>query len=203
MNKIQKSAVDAVRDIPDGATILATGQTGPVLAEVRHQNVRQVVASFDLLRTNWPLRVSFAVFVSNVLQDLGAGTAGGLGRSYAPGEVAVLPAKPGASRVKLIGPEVLEAPVELGRVTLPMFRQSGLYRAESGLAPPWDQVPVNVTSMTESELRPADLLEIGSTPVSARSESDVVQREVWRWFVLAALGVLMIEWLVYCRRMYL
>lgn len=189
--------------LPDGATILATGQSGPVLAEVRQRNVRHVVTSFDLLQTNWPLRVSFAVFMNNVLQELGAGTSGEVGRSFVPGEVAVLPAKPGASRVKLTGPEVLEAPVESGQVTLPMFRQAGVYRAASGLAPPWDQIPVNVTNMVESELWPAVRLNIGSTSVQGQGESDLVEREIWRWFVLAALAVLMIEWLVYCRKMYL
>ena len=54
---------------PGRATILATAQSGPVLAEVQERGVRQVIASFDLLKTNWPMQVSFAVFVSNFVAE--------------------------------------------------------------------------------------------------------------------------------------
>jgi hypothetical protein len=39
--------------------------------------------------------------------------------------------------------------------------------------------------------------------VVAQSGRSAARREVWPWFAWAALGVLLIEWVVYTRRMHL
>ena len=189
--------------LPDDATILATAASGPVMAEVRSGGHRHVVTSFDLARTNWPLRVSFAVFVDNVLSDLGLGGGAAAGRWYQPGEVSVLPSARSSGRISLSGPEELAATVDQGVATLPMFRLTGLYRAASGLEAPWDKLPVNLCDELETDLRPAAVLRVGSTPAQAQSGSEVVRKEVWRWFVLAGLALLMVEWYVYTRRVQL
>ena len=55
----------------------------------------------------------------------------------------------------------------------------------------------------ESDLRPATQLDVGTAPVQAQSAVVAVRREVWRWFVWVALAVLVVEWLVFTRRMHL
>lgn len=195
--------------LPDDATILATAASGPVMAEVRSSGHRHVVTSFDLARTNWPLRVSFAVFVDNVLSDLGLGGGAAAGRWYQPGEVSVVPAQGtsggsgGARQFSVNGPEELMASVDQGVATLPMFRLTGLYRASSVLTAPWDKLPVNLCDDLETDVRPSGVLRFGSTPAQAQSGSEVVRKEVWRWFVLAGLALLMVEWYVYTRRVQL
>ncbi len=90
--------------------------------------------------------------------------------------------------------------MDQGVATLPMFRLTGLYRASSVLAAPWDKLPVNLCDDLETDVRPSGVLRVGSTPAQAQSGSEVVRKEVWRWFVLAGLALLMVEWYVYTRR---
>jgi hypothetical protein len=60
-------------------------------------------------------------------------------------------------------------------------------------------VAVNLVNATESVLAsPAEVM-IDGKPVTTISTGRG-QREVWHWFVLAALALLGIEWLVYAAR---
>lgn len=86
------------------------------------------------------------------------------------------------------------APVALG-----LIERAGLYEAR-GAAPGYERVAVNLLDSTESSLRVAPALDLlgGALPASSGAPAP---REVWHWFVLAALGLLSIEWFVYAWRM--
>jgi hypothetical protein len=189
--------------LPDGATVLATGQSGPIMAEVSADGQRHVVASLDVLRSNWPMQVSFAVFMSNAVQHLGLGAQAEAGAAYATGEVAVVPTDGSIATVEFRGPAPLAAAAQGGRAVLPMLERAGLYSTSKGVLSPWTTLAVNLADATESDLRPAASLTIGTATVSADTTLAEVRKEVWRWFVWGALAVLLLEWLVYTRRMHL
>ncbi len=191
--------------LPNRATVLATGQGGPILAEVPAEGTRHVVASFDVLRSNWPLYVSFPVFVNNAVQTLGLGSLGdAAGLAYQPGDVAVVPLLEAVDALAYEGPVALRGRVNGLQAILPVFARAGVYGTTSAAVdPPYDTIPVNLLDSTESDLRPAAVLSVGSAEVAGTPESRAVRREVWPWFVAAALVLLMVEWVVYTRRMHL
>lgn len=196
--------VDAGRLVlPADATVLAIGQAGPLMARIHDRGVRHVMASFNVLNTRWPIQLSFAVFMANVVETLGQGGSGGA-MSFQVGEVATVAASDAMKRVTYTGPAALAAPVELGRAVLPMFDRAGLYTSGPGVVPPLDRLAVNLTDAVESDLSPVtEALAVASVHRSSVVRGLAAQEEVWRYFLWAALAVLMIEWVVYTRRMHL
>ena len=62
---------------------------------------------------------------------------------------------------------------------------------------------VNLFDVRESDIAPRQELQIGHNPVAARPEVNRSQKEFWRWLLLAAFAVLLAEWYVYNRRVYI
>jgi hypothetical protein len=186
--------------MPPAGSVLATAQSGPILAEISDGGVRHVLASFDVLQSNWPFYVSFPVFVQNAVNYLGSGGRLDAGLAFRPGEVV-------AATVGRDGPMRWRGPVEMGAVSeagvavLPMFTRAGVYHGATNQPPPWDRVAVNLLDATESDLRVADELRVGATPVAGQTRTASIRREVWPWFIWAALAVLLVEWVIYTRRM--
>lgn len=194
--------------LPDEAEILATSQTGPVIVLLTDQGVHHVVVGFDLLKSNWPLQISFPVWVSNAVRWLSLGGQAQAGFCYRPGDVATIPAGPGVASLQYEGPATLapvapEAVVGSNRAVLPMFEHVGVYQSNQDTPQPWDRLAVSLTDPAESDLRPADRLNVGTSVITAEAGSAMIRREVWPWFAAAALVMLMIEWVVYTRRMHL
>jgi hypothetical protein len=65
------------------------------------------------------------------------------------------------------------------------------------------QFAVNLFDTRESDLTPASKLEIGHEDVKAQQGQQAARQELWKWLLLGAIGVLVFEWYVYNRRVYL
>jgi hypothetical protein len=190
--------------LPDGAQAIAYGETGPVMATVQVDSRRHMVVAFDVLESNWPMQIGFPVFITNAMDWLATGGASDAGVAFSPGDVAVVVMPPDARNVVYAGPMSLSTDVERGRAVLPAFERVGVYTAQTDVPPGWEMLAVNLSSANESDVRPADVLNVGAEAVDALgARSQAIRREVWRWFVWMALGLLMIEWVVYARRMHL
>jgi hypothetical protein len=192
--------------LPQGSRVLATGLSGPLLAKVPGEGGTQyVVSSFGILYSNWPLQVSFPVFLSNIVQTLGLGAlADEAGMAYRTGELAIIPVRDQLTSLTYAGPMSLHAPqVAHGTAVLPVFTRVGVYQTQDAIEPPHDRLAVNLLDSLESDLRPAANLEIGTTTLQGLSRSTAIRREIWPWFAWAAMAVLMLEWFVYTRRMHL
>lgn len=184
-------------------SVLATGQSGPIMAEIVKDGVRHVVASFDVLKTNWPIKISFPVFLGNTMQTLGlAGLSEGAGMAYRAGEVVSIPADTGSS-ITYTGPATLTVRRTQGASVLPPFERVGLYRTDAQVQPPYDRLGVNLLDASESDLRTAGVLNVSTKAGDATVQTASIRREVWRWFIGGALAVMLVEWLVYTRRMHL
>ncbi len=185
------------------ATVLATGQTGPIMAEIVQDGVRHVVASFDVLKSNWPIKISFPVFLGNTVQTLGlGGLADDAGIAYRTGEIASIPTG-ACDAMTYTGPTDLTVRRTPGASILPPFTRVGLYRAGEEVQPPFDRLGVNLLAPDESDIRTTDVLNVSTVAGGTTAETSSIRREVWRWFIWGALAVMLIEWLVYTRRMHL
>ena len=59
---------------------------------------------------------------------------------------------------------------------------------------------VNLFDPNESDIAPRGAVQLGGEEVTPAVREELGQREFWQWFALAALLILMLEWLIYHRR---
>jgi hypothetical protein len=186
--------------LPDGSRTLISTTGGPLMADVSRGGQQILVIAFDIAESNWPLRLSFPLFIQNVLAWVPRGTFAAE-TSVATGRpLTIMPA-----------PDIEYATVTLPdgsveRVQLDPLRP--VYFGSTEVAGPYvvtqgdtsEQYAVNMLDRNESAITPAEALTIGRAEVKAERGRVKQNRELWRFFVMAALVVLMVEWSVYSRR---
>ncbi len=196
---------------PPGAKALLQSQAGPLLAVAPRDGYEDTVLGFELaagdrINTNWPLRVSFPLFVLNSLEYLGR-TAAADDRSYRPGSVVELHPAASPTAVDVLSPNGQRTRVERDRQQRYFFAdtaQLGVYQVrDAGRL--IGRFTVNLCSAAESNLaaRPAGSIRIGYTQVAGGRSRETSPREAWKWLILTALVVLIGEWYIYNRRVYL
>jgi hypothetical protein len=159
------------------------------------------------LATNWPLRPSFPLFMRNVLYVLGNVRDALRETTVQPGETMVLRPEPGVKTMEVIDP--LKKKHKLQRGTRPDFifgdtEQVGVYqvRRDDGIE---RSFAVNLLDAQESNIIPQARVKIGPDEKEAGKDQDRPwhqPRELWKWIVLAALVLLLLEWYIYNRRIY-
>ena len=187
-------------DLPPGATALAYGPGGPVIALVRTRGAGHVVGGFELLKSNWPLHVSSAVFMQNAVDYLTLARSGIDGLAYRAGDPLTVRAAAGAERLIVEGPERMSVPVEPGSTAaLPPLRRAGLY-AIAGAASPFDRLAVNVFSDVESDIQPRAAVTVNAETAVGRAGSAIAAKPLWPWLAAVAIVLMTAEWLIYCLR---
>ncbi len=213
-----------VKLAPD-QTVLLESEAGPLLAAWKHEQLRVLAVGFDLYESNWPLRVSFPVFMANAVRWLAeAGPASTLwaGGARRCGEPLRLSAAawsgPEASagsepvEVRLERPdgakEILSVPADAPRLYSATGRP-GLYRA---VGPGGREMTFACSVLDEAEsansARDAINFSVKDAPgwsrevASAAPDNSPAGREYWKYAAMLALAVFLIEWVVYNRRLW-
>jgi len=187
---------------------LAEADSGPLIAAGEHNGLRAVSVAFDLGDSDWPLRVSFPIFLTNAVRWLTA--AGGLGASQEEtptGGVASLTLPPGASSVTVQRPDgsktALAAPANGGIMLVDDTRQAGVYHARTSGGQDFP-FAVNLDSRDESVLaaqNPPALNHPGiSSAVTPLPRARRAKDDLWPALAAVALGLLLLEWFVFHRR---
>lgn len=202
------------------ASVLAETQFGPAIIELPGPDFRAVVVPFDIMKTNWPFQASFVLFLARAIDELDrdaadALAASGDARQFKPGQVLTDRLPPGAERVRVDppgdAPEQPVIPATDGRVVFGPLKRVGLYRLRwSGPAGPTDAVSggvvsrvyaANLLDQDESDVPAAPGIILASREVSAaQTKNDESVRRYWPYLLLAMLGVLMLEWWIYNRK---
>ncbi|MCR9077443.1 MAG: hypothetical protein NXI07_15525, partial [bacterium] len=200
---------------------LAETATGPAMFETSDADVRAIVVPFDITKTNWPFDVSFVVFLASAVDYLGTGsivTVDQDNRLIRPGSVLAdrIPTDAQGVRVELPdgsrSPEIV--PSADGRVVYGPIQQTGLYTLRwRGTPGPNDVVrenevqrlfAANLLDPSESDVSTQPTIALANTLVSAESATERRRiRDWWPWLLLGALAILMFEWWVYNKKMYL
>lgn len=188
---------------------LAEGPDGPLIGLVEQGQVRRIIVGFELARSTWGPDVSFPVFMANAVEYLTLRGEGAAGRAYTTSEpISVVPAA-GASTLRISGPlsATVDVPEGSGgerprQVPIGVLERAGVYRVE-GAAASDSVIAVNLADPTESALATAAAIDIAGAggPATAQQATDAGPREIWHWFVLLALALASIEWLIYAWRM--
>ncbi len=211
---------------PLGGRVLIDSTKGPIFSIAPRGRYEDAILSFEIVgtdeqgrrtfNTDWPRKYSFPSFWLNVL--------GYFSGSHRDSHLHNQPEKPVELRVNSQAEELevelpdgvrqiirLETP---GRLTFHGTEQLGVYTV-------WDagvvakRFAVNLFDREESDIRlqarqegedgvqVVESLSIGYVDVAAQSLSSPVRRELWKLLLAGALVVLVLEWYIYNRRVYI
>ncbi|HWE00984.1 MAG TPA: VWA domain-containing protein [Tepidisphaeraceae bacterium] len=197
-------------DVPPEDEVLVDGLKGPLIVMDHTGKSTNMVAAFDVLQSNWPLKVTFPIFLQNALQYLAVGGDMDVRQSLEPGATPTIPrgdlqkiGSPMAIRLKgPAGTTMVNVPVS-GDFVLPALNHVGLYSTEPPV-PQFERMAVNLLDPGESDTLPAERAPGDMSATIEDVKTTRARFELWWWIVaVAALPLLMIEWWVYTRRVHL
>jgi Ca-activated chloride channel family protein len=187
---------------PTWAVSLVESPETPLIIAGELTRQRVVWIGFDTLQSTWPLRISFPIFIANAVDWLNPANerasrltikAGDPFRMAVPENVATaeitLPdgstrtrALDGAKRELLFGDTI----------------KQGVYRVRAGT----NNVTfcVNLLDGAETDITPHSEIQLGQYAKVSSTTTRQANLEVWRWFALTALFILMFEWWYYHKR---
>jgi len=200
-------------NVPPDTQTLIDGIKGPMMVLHREGRGTHLIVGFDVLQSNWPLRVSFPIFLQQAMQFLAIGADLSVRESFAPGASPILPrgnlaraAGGEPKEIEVVGPpghKTVTVPVLVsGDFALPPLDRVGMYRTVP-IVPQYERLAVNLLDSAESNLLPVKTVPGGAGEAIA-SGSRKSRLELW-WWIIACVGLplLMIEWWVYTRRVHL
>jgi hypothetical protein len=197
---------------PPGATVLITTATGPLLAIAPRGGYEDAVLGAEIVgqsetgerfaNTDWPLRVSFPVFMFNTLNYFGDASTSGRVPSIQPGRSIALKGTGSAQGSKVRSPAGRVSTFDQkGSVQFSDTKSLGVYLVEeTGRAP--RHFAVNLFDPAESNIEPRSKVQVGFDEVSGQANWEGGRLELWRPLLIAVLGVLCLEWYIYNRRIY-
>ncbi len=217
LDKVKADEGFQMPDWPPRTVRLFEGDSNLVLlGAIPRQAYTDLVLTFPLMtpdgkwNTDWPLSVSFPLFLRNVLFSLGNVRDAGTEESIKPGGVKLLRLG-GVSTLSVTPPGGSPTKLERGPradFALANTDKLGVYAVEwtdpvgptgTGGGEQLRRFAVNLFDPLESDLAPVTEVTIGAQTVTA-GEPRKQPRDLWKWPVLLGLLVLVLEWWVYNKR---
>lgn len=205
---------------PKAAITLLDTDLGAMMAIATRDSVQDLVIGFGLIgrtpeggeyfNTTWVRNdPSFPVFIQNVLSHLGGVSDQSSQMIHQPGQLIQLRLDTPSKRLDMKAPDDRELEVGRGRTgafTFTANNDTGVYELTDPLKPDTThRVAVNLFDEVESNIVPVQELQIDEHVKVAASQRGVerTRREAWKILVILALVVLLVEWYIYNRRVYL
>jgi hypothetical protein len=208
-------------------TVLIDSTAGPIAAIAPRDAYQDAVLGFEIIgkdkdgsilpNTNWPRQLSFPTFWLNALEYLGGGTEESQVSQVRPGRPIEL--RPGGNLPEVTVVTPAGTPVIVRRSAEDVFQfqdtnRLGVYDVKRG-DKVLERFAVNLADRRESDVHlrtrqseesntvhPADI-RIGHVDVAASVDQAPARREIWKLVLMGALFVLLFEWYIYNRRVYL
>ncbi len=210
-----------------GATVLIDSTAGPLAAIAPRDAYQDAVLGFEIVgqgangsttvNTNWTRRLSFPTFCLNVLEYLGGNSQDSQIASTRPGRPVELRAVGNIPELTVVDPTGKKFAVRRSEGDVFQFQDTnrlGVYEVRRG-EQVIERFAVNLFDRQESDIRvrpsqsekgttvkPADI-QIGNVDVAATVGKTPSRIEAWKAVLACALFVLILEWYIYNRRVYL
>lgn len=153
-------------------------------------------------QTDWPLKPSFPLFIMNVIRTLG-GTKWHSAEIHRTGQPIIFQPRRRAESATMELPdgsiETLR-PGDDGTIEFLDTNQTGFYRWRAGDES--QTVPVNLFDDRESMIAAVENVRLGAAESKDVSREYKSRLELWKWLALAGLLLLVLEWYIYNRRVY-
>lgn len=212
-----------VVDLPVGSTTLIESNQGTIGFVVPRGGYADAVITFSLIdgkafNSDWPVHVSFPLFLFNALRVLGNAREAGGDELHRPGQPVIIRAEALTDSIAITPPtgkpQTL-TPTPQGGFLYNGADQIGLYHAKWGKSGS-HLFSVNIFDPRESDLATRGMvpegtpsgkaddykIKIGYTAVAGTRKSTPSEIAWWPFLAALMLGVLLVEWYIYNRRVY-
>jgi hypothetical protein len=205
------SVLKAARIVPGSwGRVVVDSDGAPLLVVGEREGRRVAVLAFDLHDSDLPLQVAFPLLLSNIMAYLAPGS-GAEANQLVPGQPLALQVDESITEVRVTRPDgsVVSSrgggvQIQGGQAIYADTDTLGVYTVEElagDRTVAQHSYAVNLFAPGESKIAAQRDLNI---PQTSGAQSTVSQerdgrQEFWRWVALAALIVLVLEWLVYQR----
>ncbi|MEQ1824947.1 MAG: BatA and WFA domain-containing protein [Pirellula sp.] len=200
---------------PEAGSILMTGDIGPLFAIAPRGPFQDAVLGFSMVvattegnavNTDWGIRRSFPVFVYSAVEFLGGGVTESSAPTVLPGWPIGLQLSNRFKNFQVVSPSGEKTDVERGEESRYVFTKTdtpGAYQVlAEGFDRPVETFCVNLFSSRESNLDVTDSIKMGYDKIGASDTKVKARQEVWRWILLAGLLLLVLEWVIFNRRVF-
>jgi hypothetical protein len=187
---------------PSWAVSLADAPQAPLMLAGELGRQRIIWVGFDILESNWPLRVSFPIFIANAVEWLNPANAKGGQLLVRAGDAFRLALTHPEKSAQITYPEGGTTTIEVNPTANEFvfgdtYRQ-GIYRLHLGTN---DMVfCVDLLDAAESNIKPRDELQLGKYTKVTATTMQRTNLELWRTIAGLGLLVLLGEWWYYHRR---
>ncbi|MBM3882127.1 MAG: VWA domain-containing protein [Verrucomicrobia bacterium] len=187
---------------PAWGVSLADSPQAPLIVAGELGRQRVVWLAFDMLQSTWPLRVSFPIFMANVVDWLNPATANAAQLQVQAGSPFRLSLSSPVTNATVRLPDGQQQPVRIDASARELVfgdtSQRGLYQLEAGT----NRLSfcVNLLEAAETDTTPKTELRFGKY---ARVQATAVREanlEIWRWIAALGLLLLLFEWWYYHKR---
>jgi hypothetical protein len=182
--------------------VLGASDHGPILVSGARDGHRFVALGFDPRDSDLVLRIAWPLFVLNTINAFIEEDTGYVS-SYRTGDVWHIAVPGSLNTVSLLEPGGAKhaVPVSDGRA---VFRgeQAGFYKLSGGADDaPLGEFAANLSDLEESRILPQKELVLAGKKAGAVAIAKVsLKSDVWIYLLLAVIGVSLIEWITYHRR---
>ncbi len=187
---------------PTWATSLVEAPQAPLAFAGELGRQRIIWIGFDTLESNWPLRVSFPIFIANAVDWLNPANARSGQLLVKAGDAFRLALTEPVTSAQVTVPggaaRTLTLDAKANELVFGDTLKQGTYRVRLGTN---DTVfCVNLLDAAESNIKPREAVQLGKHTQVAATTKQRANMELWR--TIAALGLLMLlfEWWYYHRR---
>lgn len=192
--------------VPPWAVTLLDSDHGPLIVALTKENQQIAIIGFDIFASDWPIRLSFPMFLSNAVEWLGGGGSQITSGTRSPGDVVTIYPDRGMELVTVLDPagrkqefkvttERMIAYAGTERVGLYTVNCTGKKDAKAEM-----RFAVNLLNAEESNIVPRENVKFGNASVATAGAVALSNQEMWRWFAIGAFVILLLEWVVYHRR---
>ena len=187
---------------PAWTRTLLESQEGSLIETFNRNQINALVIGFDPNESDWVLRPSFPLFFFNAIRWLTSSQLIQEQPVLKTGIVLPLVAESSDQVYTIKDPKGETHTIVTEGKTQPFSKtnSAGFYQISSTENPEPKTLAFNLLSLSESEIAPKKTLQLGREIVQVENEILKTNQEIWKWFIWAALIVLLIEWFIYCRR---
>ena len=202
---------------PPGTAVLLDFDVGPLYCIAPRSGFEDAVLGFEIFttdkqgehpaNTDWIKQRSFPVFVMNAVRYLGGVKSGANAPTTRPGMPVTLRAEIPVKNLLVQSPrgDGFEVPRETQNTYV--FGKTddiGVYDVREGTGAKVSQkFVVNLFDEQECDIFPAYRVPIEHEVVQATVSKQNARQEIWKWLLLGAVGLLIFEWYIYNKRVYL
>jgi len=213
MTTVNVLASDLIQG-PTGSVSLVDSVEGSVMMLAPRSGFLDLVIGFPLIQfdesgdasvnTDWPRKLGFPIFMQNLFVTLGGQAQFGQSFNRKPGQLMNFRSRLPYPEVKVTTPDGKTETVQARTDNSFVFvntEESGIYEIRPSDQQEIDQlISVNLLDRRESNLAVAEKMQLGYVEIAGTRTRVPARREFWPWLVLVAIAVLMVEWLIYNRR---